>query len=82
MERYIGPDAHASSCTLGVVSPSGKRLGSHVVETHAGALIEVLREIPPRPARWTGASVRGCPGSRASAPQAHGASSRGPQVER
>jgi len=46
MERYIGLDAHASSCTLAVVGPSGKRLGSHVVETNAGALIEVLGGIP------------------------------------
>jgi transposase len=46
MDRDIGLDAHASSCTLGVVGPSGKRLGSHVVETNAGALIEVLRGIP------------------------------------
>ena len=30
MERYIGLDAHASSCTLGIVGPSGKRLGSQV----------------------------------------------------
>ncbi len=36
MERYIGLDAHASSCTLGALGPSGKRLGSHVVETNAG----------------------------------------------
>jgi integrase len=28
MERYIGLDAHAGSCTLGIVGPSGKRLGS------------------------------------------------------
>jgi hypothetical protein len=46
MERYIGLDAHASSCTLGIVGPSGKRLGSHVVETNGRALIEVLRGIP------------------------------------
>jgi hypothetical protein len=46
MERYIGLDAHASSCTLAVVGPSGRRLGSHVVETNARALIEVLRGIP------------------------------------
>jgi transposase len=46
MDRYIGLDAHASSCTLGVVGPSGKHLGSHVVETNARALIEVLRGIP------------------------------------
>ena len=29
MGRYIGRDAHASSCTLGVMTPSGKRIGSH-----------------------------------------------------
>lgn len=46
MERCIGLDAHASSRTLGVVGPSGKRLGSDVVETNARALIEVLRGIP------------------------------------
>ncbi len=31
MDRYIGLDAHASSCTLGVLGLSGKRLGLHVV---------------------------------------------------
>ncbi len=46
MDRYIGLDAHSSSCTLGVLGPSGKRLGLHVVETNAKALIEVLRSIP------------------------------------
>jgi hypothetical protein len=46
MDRYIGLDAHSSSCTLGVLGPSGKRLGSRVVETNAKALIEVLRSIP------------------------------------
>ena len=25
MDRYVGLDAHASSCTLAVVGPSGKR---------------------------------------------------------
>ena len=53
MDRYIGLDAHASSCTLGVLGPSGKRLGLHVVETNAQALIEVLRSIPgPRICAW------------------------------
>ena len=46
MDRYIGLDVHASSCTLGIVGPSGKRLGARVVETNARALIEVLRGIP------------------------------------
>ncbi len=27
MDRYIGLDVHASSCTLAVVGPSGKRHG-------------------------------------------------------
>ena len=50
MERYIGLDAHASSCTLAVVSPSGKRVGTQVVETNARCLIEAVRQIPePRP---------------------------------
>ena len=40
MDTYIELDAHASSCTLGVLRPGGKRLGSHVVETNAQALIE------------------------------------------
>ncbi len=39
MDRYVGLDAHASSCTLGVLGPGGKRLGLHVVETNAKALI-------------------------------------------
>jgi hypothetical protein len=44
MDRYIGLDAHASSCTLAVVSPSGKRVGTQVVETNARCLIEAVRE--------------------------------------
>ena len=48
MERYIGLDAHGASCTLAVVSQNGKRLASHVVETNAKALIEVIRAIPGR----------------------------------
>jgi transposase len=46
MDRYIGLDAHASSSTVATVGPSGRRLHSQVVETHAGALIRVLRGIP------------------------------------
>jgi transposase len=46
MDRYIGLDAHASSCTLGVVGPSGKRLGSQVVETNARALVAAIRAVP------------------------------------
>jgi hypothetical protein len=35
MERYIGLDVHSASCTVGVLSPSGKRIGTHLVETSA-----------------------------------------------
>jgi len=40
MERYVGLDSHARSCTLGVMSASGQRLKSLVVETN-GALAEM-----------------------------------------
>jgi hypothetical protein len=40
MERYVGLDAHAESCTLGVMGPSGQRLKSMVVETNGLALLE------------------------------------------
>ena len=46
MDRYIGLDAHSTSCTIAVVGPSGRRLGSHVVETNGKALVEVIRGIP------------------------------------
>jgi hypothetical protein len=49
MERYIGLDAHTSSCTVAVIGQSGKRLNSQVVETNAKALIEVIRAVPQGP---------------------------------
>ena len=46
MTRYIGLDAHSTSSTFAVVGPSGKRLGTSVVETTGAALIEFVRSIP------------------------------------
>ena len=46
MDRYIGLDAHASSCTVAVVGPSGRHLQSQVIETNAQALINFLLAIP------------------------------------
>lgn len=46
MDRYIGLDAHTSSCTVAVIGQSGKRLHSQPVETNAQALIEVIRAVP------------------------------------
>lgn len=48
MERYVGLDAHAETCTLAVVGPSGRRLTSRVVETNGRALVEAIRSIPGR----------------------------------
>jgi len=45
MDRFIGLDAHLSSCTLAVVGPSGKRLRSEVIETSAGALARAVRRV-------------------------------------
>jgi transposase len=46
MERYIGLDVHAASSTFAVLSPSGRRLGSRVVETNGRALVEFVKTIP------------------------------------
>lgn len=46
MDRYIGLDAHASSCTVAVLGPSGRKLQCQVLETNAKALIEFLQTIP------------------------------------
>jgi len=48
MERYIGLDAHAKSCMLGVLSEQGKRLKSGVVETNGRALIDFIKTVPGR----------------------------------
>ena len=48
MERYVGLDAQAESCTLAVMGPTGRRLTSRVVETNGQALKEAIRAIPGR----------------------------------
>jgi transposase len=46
MDRYIGLDAHASSCTAAVLGPSGRKLQCQVLETNPKALIGFLQTIP------------------------------------
>lgn len=46
MDRYIGLDAHASSCTVAVLGPSGRKLQCQVLETNAKVLIGFLETIP------------------------------------
>jgi transposase len=48
MDRYIGLDAHAASCTLGIVGPSGRRLREQVVETNGEALVGAIRSVGGR----------------------------------
>ena len=48
MERYLGLDVHAASCTLAVVSQAGKRLTDFPIETNGHALVEAIRRIPGR----------------------------------
>ena len=46
MERYIGMDVHAASCTLAVISEQGRKLKDFPVETNGQALVEAIRMIP------------------------------------
>ncbi len=46
MERYIGTDVHAASCTLAVISEKGRKLRDFPVETNGQALVEAIRMIP------------------------------------
>jgi transposase len=45
MERYIGMDVHAASCTLAVISEKGRKLRDFPVETNGRALVEAIRMI-------------------------------------
>ena len=45
MEIYIGLDVHARSTTCAWVGPTGKRLGSTVVETARDPLVAAVRAI-------------------------------------
>ncbi len=46
MERYLGMDVHAASCTLAIISEKGRKLRDFVVETNGQALVEAIRMIP------------------------------------
>jgi transposase len=43
--RYVGIDAHTSSCTIAVMGPSGKRVRQWQVETERRALVEAIRGV-------------------------------------
>jgi len=46
MERYIGMDVHAASCTIAVISEKGRKLKDFPVETNGQSLVEAIRMIP------------------------------------
>jgi transposase len=46
MDRYIGLDVHSQSTAVGIISSTGKRLLSKLVETNATALIEMVKSVP------------------------------------
>lgn len=46
MDRYIGLDGHSQSCTLGVLTATGKEVSREVVETNGAALVQAVRSIP------------------------------------
>ena len=46
MERYIGMNVHAASCTLAMISEKGRELKGFPVETNGQTLVEAIRMIP------------------------------------
>lgn len=45
MDKYIGLDVHATSCTAAIVDTRGKRLGHHVLETNGQVLVEFFKAL-------------------------------------
>lgn len=45
MDRYIALDAHSTTCTIGVMSPTGRRLREVVVPTNGKALVDTIKSI-------------------------------------
>jgi hypothetical protein len=46
MDRYIGLDGHAESCTLRVLTATGREVARQVVETNGSALVQAIRAVP------------------------------------
>jgi transposase len=45
MDRFVGLDVHAASTTVAIIGPSGRKLGTRVVETNGRVLVEAMRLI-------------------------------------
>ena len=48
MERYLGMDVHAESCSFCVQEASGKELRRDVVETNGQALVSYVKHVAGR----------------------------------
>lgn len=48
MERYLGMDVHAESCSFCVLEASGKEVQRGVVETNGEALVSYVKQFPGR----------------------------------
>ena len=46
MQRFIGLDAHLSSCVFAVCGPSGRKIRTQIVETDAKVLMDFVRTVP------------------------------------
>jgi transposase len=46
MQKYIGLDVHAASCTAAIMDARGKKLGAHVLATNGEALVKFLATQP------------------------------------
>lgn len=46
MDRFVGLDVHAASTTVSIVGPSGRHLGTQVIETNGRALVAAVKVIP------------------------------------
>lgn len=48
MDRFIGLDAHPSSCTFGVINEGDKTIRTEVVETNGQSLVEFVCPVPDK----------------------------------
>ena len=46
MDKYIGMDAHMSTCTFCVTDKNGRELDNTTLETNGRLIVNYLRDIP------------------------------------
>ena len=82
MERYLGLDVHAASCTLAVISEKGRKLRDFPVETNGQALGRGGPDDPQATSTWCSKRDSRAPGcTRRSSAHVAGDRSRGGHAE-